>query len=304
MSKVSIIGGAGTLGAAIAFTLASKPVVEEICLIDVNENLLLNHIMDFQNAYPAKTIYKGSYNDLKGTDIIIITAGIPNRNDINSRNVFLEGNLKLFQTFGREISLHAPNAIIVTASNPVDILNYYLFTEYRFERKKLIGYTLNDSKRFEWGLRSILPISNNDQVYSPVIGEHGSTQVPLFSQVKLNGLPLNISKEDKELVKEKLQSWFIDFNNLQINRTTGWTTAVGLSNVVDKLLVDESSELIGSAILEGEYGISNVSLGVPITVNKEGIQRINNWEIDQVEKDLLHYSANQVKNTFNEFAIK
>ncbi|WP_191090674.1 malate dehydrogenase [Niallia endozanthoxylica] len=296
MSKISIIGGAGTLGTAIAYQLSNHQNIDEICLIDKNRNLLLNHVMDFQNAFPAKKIYEGTYNDLKRSDIIIITAGIPNRNDITSRNVFLEGNLKLFHDLGAEIKKHAPDALIVTASNPVDLLNYYLYRKFGFRKQQLIGFTRNDSLRFEWAIRKTMQLSARDQVFSPVIGEHGESQVLLFSHLKINGLPIKMSMDQIGQIKEQIQGWFIQFNQLNINRTTGWTTANGMGELVTKLLDPTPSEFIGSAVLEGEYGVSDVSIGVPITISNEGIHGVQEWDLNVVERGFFQNSVNQVKD--------
>lgn len=299
--KISIIGGAGTLGSAVAFRLGQLKDVTELCLVDVNENLLMNHIMDLRNAYPHQSIYKGNYEGLRGSDIIIITAGVPNRNDIESRDVFLKGNIGLFQQFGENIKKYAPNAFIITASNPVDALNYYLYCEYDFDQKQLLGYTINDSLRFEQAFRDTLNISRDDEVFSPVIGEHGSSQVALFSQVQVNGEPANLNEADKEAIKETINSWFIDFNRLNINRTTGWTTAAGIGRLIEKIISNPEVKTIGSVVLNGEYGISNISLGTPITINQTGIIGIQEWILNDVELKAYQESAEKVKQLIDPF---
>lgn len=293
--KVSIIGGAGTLGSAVAFRLSQVEKITEVCLIDVNESLLMNHIMDMENAFPTQLITKGSYENLKGSEIIIITAGVPNRNDIESRDVFLEGNINIFKQFGENIKSYAPEALIITASNPVDALNYYLYRTYEFEPSQLLGYTLNDSLRFESSLRSVMNISREDDLFTPVIGEHGSTQVPLFSQVQLNGKRMKIRDVDQKVIKEKNDSWFIKFNQLNIDRTTGWTTAAGIGRIVEGLLMNESIETIGSIILNGEYGIQDISIGSPITVNLTGINSIRDWNLSELELTDFQRSAEKIK---------
>ncbi|GAB3062656.1 malate dehydrogenase [Virgibacillus ainsalahensis] len=296
MAKISIIGAAGTLGAAISFQLARKEKLNELCLIDVNENLLKNHWMDLQNAYPDKKIYIGDYSNLTESTIIIITAGVPNRNDVTSRNDFLKDNIKLFKEFGRNIKKYSPQSIIVTASNPVDILNYYLYKEFQFSKQQLIGYTMNDSFRFEWALRETLNVYD-DRFFTPVLGEHGESQVPIFSNITRNGEPFVPPESQQEIMKTKLQNWFIDFNSLNINRTTGWTTARGIDIVTDKLLQDEETEMIGSVILHGEYSVKDVSLGSPVLVNKNGVQQIDEWNLKENERKSFRESSEKVKKT-------
>src|SRR5699024_10536505 len=228
MKKISIIGAAGTLGSSCAMTLLMNRYAEELCLIDVNENALDNHIMDLENAFPDQTIYRGTYEDLRGSSIVIITAGVPNRNDETSRNAYLLDNVKIFETIGSNIARYAPEAVVITASNPVDLLNYYLFNKFNFQRSQLIGYTLNDSYRFAWAINKAL--NWNDSLFSPVIGEHGETQVPLFSQVKKRNKKIEFTPDQITQIKEDIQSWFVTFNRLNVPRTTGWTTAGGVSH--------------------------------------------------------------------------
>lgn len=299
MVKISIIGAAGTLGATIAFRLAANKKIDELCLIDINNNVLLNHLMDLQNAYPYKKIYNGMYMDLVNSDIVIITAGIPNRNDVSSRNAFLKDNLKLFKQFGENIQEYASDALIVTASNPVDILNYYLFEKFSFKPRQLIGYTMNDSYRFEWALRNVLEFSEEDKLYTPVIGEHGNLQVPVFSQLTKNGKPFEINVEIKKQVQTKLQSWFIEFNALQVNRTTGWTTARGMDKVINSLLSPEPFKIIGSTILNGAYGIEGVGMGAPLIVNHQGIQEVEKWDLTVEEQEAYQRAADTIRETMS-----
>src|SRR5699024_3069892 len=144
--------------------------------------------------------------------VIVITAGVPNRTDIESRDVFLEGNLKLMKLFGTEIKQYAPDALIITASNPVDSLNYYLYKEFDFRKEQLLGYSLNDSLRFERSLRSVMQVDRNKELFTPVIGEHGSTQVPLFSLITMDGENMRLNEADRSKIKDKNDRWFIEFN--------------------------------------------------------------------------------------------
>ncbi len=297
MSKISIIGGGGTLGSSFGFMLAFKGIFDEICLIDKNKNLVINHIMDMENALVGQTktrLYSGDMEDLKGSHAVFITASIPNQN-VSSRLAFLEGNLKVIDEIGVEIKKYAPNAIIVTATNPTDILNHYLHTRFKFERHKLFGYNLNDSKRFEWAIRDVLGLASNDKLFSPVLGEHGGSQVPVYSKVLLNGESLNFKNELKELVNHKIKSWFVQFNDLKINRTTGWTSAIGLTEIAMGLVDTKSTSILGSAILTGEYGLSNVSIGVPLLINKEGLIEVQEWNLQEEEYNELKNSADNIK---------
>ncbi|ARK32301.1 L-lactate dehydrogenase 1 [Halalkalibacter krulwichiae] len=276
-------------------TLAMNELADELCLIDVNETFLDNHVMDFENAFPHKRMYRGSYPDLKDSSIVIITAGVPNRSDVKSRNAYLQENISIFRKIGQVIETYVPNAIIVTASNPVDLLNYYLYKAFDFQREQLIGYSLNDSYRFEWALRSTLGIEAKEHVVSPVIGEHGGSQVPLFSHVRKSGEQLSVTPQQEEQIRAELKTWFVRFNELNVPRTTGWTTGVGMSKLVAKLSKDEPMETIGSAIVSGHYGLDDMSFGVPIKVNRNGIQQIIEWDLSDQETKALTQSAKTIQ---------
>lgn len=299
--KISIIGAAGTLGAAVAFRLCQNEEVNELCLIDVNESLLMNHIMDLKTAFPAQSVDKGHFENLAGSQLIIITAGVPNRNDIDSRDVFLQGNITLFQSFGENIKKYAPEAFIITVSNPVDALNYYLYRNFNFKKTQMLGYTINDSLRFEQAIRSVMKIPETANLFCPVIGEHGSTQVPLFSQIRLNGEPLIFEENEQEAIKEKVNSWFIVFNRLNINRTTGWATAAGIGRIIEGIVTNGKVETVGSVILEGEYGISDISVGAPATVSWDGIDSIHEWQLTKEELSNYHRSAETIKQLIRPF---
>lgn len=293
--KISIIGGAGTLGAAIAFRLCQSNEIDEICLIDVNASLLKNHIMDLETAFPSQSVYEGNYEDLTGSQIIIIAAGVPNRNDIKSRDVFLQGNISLMHIFGEKIKTYAPAAFIITASNPVDALNYFLYHQFDFNRRQLLGYSLNDSFRFEKAVRSVLNIPKNINVFAPVIGEHGSDQVLLFSQIQINGEMVVLNDKEVNEIREKVDNWFADFNRLNINRTTGWATAAGIGEIIDGLVSNETIETIGSVIVEEQDGAFNSSVGSPIQVSLNGIESIQDWQLTEEEIEGYQYCAQKIK---------
>lgn len=298
MKKISIIGAAGTLGSSCAMTVLMDRYAQELCLIDVNGKLLDNHIMDLENAFPDQQMYRGEYKDLAGSHIVIITAGVPNRNDETSRNAYLADNLKIFETIGSNIAKYSPEAIVVTASNPVDLLNYYLYTNFNFQRSQLIGYTLNDSYRFAWAINKTL--NRRDALFSPVIGEHGETQVPLFSQVKKNNKRIEFTSEQIEQIKGDIQGWFVTFNRLNVPRTTGWTTAVGVSHLIKALGKKEKTILTGSVILDEEFEQDNLSIGVPIEVNQNGMQRIVEWNLSETESEAFNQSIRKIKTVIEE----
>ncbi len=300
MKKVSIIGAAGTLGSSCAMSLAMNDMIHELCLIDVNNSLLDNHVMDFENAFPEKKIYRGTYEHLKESEVIIITAGVPNRNNETSRNAYLIDNIKIIREIGSQIENYAPNAVIITASNPVDLLNYYLYKTFNFKKERLIGYNLNDSFRFDWAIRKNLQLSYKGKIQTPVIGEHGESQVPVFSQVKTKEGYITFTEGQKKSIHDDIRTWFVQFNRLNVNRTTGWTTAVGMRRLIEGLLTNRTTNLLCSAVLEGEYGIEGLSIGVPVKINKDGIKSIVSWNLTETERQGFNQSAVKILNIIKE----
>ncbi|WAH35675.1 malate dehydrogenase [Alicyclobacillus dauci] len=295
MRKVIILGAAGTLGSTTAFCLAQQQLTEEIVLADVNENVLKNHLMDLKCAFPKQSFQLANLNEHIGdADLVILAASVPNRNNVKSRNDFLTENLDVVKNLSPWLQRCAKNSLIITATNPVDIINYYLYTELCFDRRQLIGYTLNDSARFERSIRNILSIPADASGFAPVMGEHGETQVPVFSQVQFEGERVVFSQEQKWEIVTDINQYFSQFNALNVNRTTGWTSGIGIAQLVSKLSQSESSLVMGSSILQGEYGIEHQSIAVPLLVSRRGVERVVEWKLDDEEQKAFFESSQTV----------
>ena len=196
--KVSIIGAAGSVGAPVAFYIAVSGLAEEIVMIDVRSNMVRQHAMDISTAASALDVRvkDGGYEDLAGSDVIINAAGVF-QGLIADRMELLPKNIPLVRDIALEIKRHCPAAIVITATNPVDPLNYATWRVGGFDRHRLIGYSVNDSFRF----RELVARAKGvrvSQVQATVIGEHGSSQVPLFSSVRVDGRPMLFTEDEKQ----------------------------------------------------------------------------------------------------------
>jgi len=149
-----------------------------------------------------------------------------------------------------------------------------------------------------------MKIPRDANLFSPVVGEHGSTQVLLFSQVRLNQNLLVFDDYEQAAIKERVSSWFIEFNSLNINRTTGWATAAGIGRIVDGIARDGKVDTIGSVVLENEYGISDISVGAPVTISLDGIEFIQDWKLTNTEMVDYQQSAETIKKLINPFFIE
>jgi len=293
--KVAIIGGGGTVGSTAAFCLAKRNVVAEIVLLDARENMAQSHAMDLEQAVgpvTETTIRAGDAGSLADADIVIVTAGVPERR-VASRNEFLAGNRVIIREVSRLICEKCPGAIIVTASNPVDVLNYELYTLTGSPPGKVIGFAENDSVRFRWAVarQAGVPVS---AVSALAVGEHGDS-VFLFDTVRIDGTRPDFSPAARQEIKAEVQNWFLQYQALNSMRSSGWTSGENLAALAEELIRPAGRVFVCSAIMQGQYGISGVSLGVPVRLGPEGIREIVELPLAAEELEQLQAAARRVR---------
>jgi malate dehydrogenase len=291
--KIAIIGAGGTLGSCMAYTLALKGLADELVLLDVNHNLAFAHFMDITTAIVGiqnTKIWVGNDEDLNQSDIVIAVAGIPYQ-PAHSHLDMLRGNLSLMQDVVRKIETYCPEAIVITATNPVDSINLGMFLmSTKLTRTKLLGYDLNDSLRFQQTVAKELG-KKSTEVEALALGEHVETLALIFSSVRVNKQPITISDEAKERLKLEVPKMLRSYIELGIHRTAGWTSASGISQMVESVATDSEKVFPCSAVLEGEYGYKEISMGVPVVLGKQGISSIIELDLSQDEKKDLDHSA-------------
>lgn len=289
--KASIIGASGTLGSAAAFMIATQGLVQELIMLDLNQNLLKSHVMDLEQAMTGMhdmQIRAGNPEDLAGSDLVIMTAGAPWRY-IESRMELLDDSLPIMQKVGTQIAQYCPDAVIITATNPVDPLNYALYQITGIDRSRLLGYSFNDSTRFRLMVARTLGVKST-QVEGYVIGEHGEHQVLLFSSVRVDGKPVNFSPEQKKKIREEIPNFLHAFESLGTGRTSGWTSAVGLTAMVSAIVKNTGCIYPCSVLLNGEYGAPEISASLPVKLGRQGLQEIIELELSPDERDELESS--------------
>lgn len=293
--KISIIG-AGRLGGLIGFLIAEKGLASELILVDVNKPLAEGQAMDLKHAsFNAKrdvAIHAGDFSSVKGSGIIIITAGKPRTAAMSSRSELLIENAKIIKQIASEIKSHCINAILITTTNPIDAINYVLWKETGFDRSKIIGFGgLLDSAR----LNAIIAEETNTPIQSiscEVIGEHGENMVPLFSRVKINGKMRAFSDEQKIKVRAALLGTAKEV--IEEKGATEYGPASHILRMVESVVNDKKETLLCSCILDGEYGLNGVSLGVPAVIGKNGIKKIAELPIEKQEMDSLKSAAEKM----------
>jgi malate dehydrogenase len=284
--KITVIGAAGSVGAPAVFYLAANSLANEFVMIGgTRQNLLQQHALDISTAVSSRDIIirTGDYSDMSGSDIVINAAGVP-QGLISDRMEMLPKNIDLIKQISKKIKQYCPDAIVITATNPVDPLNYATWLSGGFDRKKIIGYSINDSFRF----REMLAKAYNvrvSQVDGLVIGEHGSTQVYLFSTAKIDGKEINVSEEIKTKIRSEIPNILKRLEELQSGRTAGWTCAIGLEKIVRAIVEDTKEIFPCSVMLDGEYGVNGISMSVPVRLAKTGVLEIKEYKLapDEVE---------------------
>jgi len=289
--KVTVIGAAGSVGAPAAFYIAASRLADEIVMIDMRPNMVQQHAMDLSTAVSALDVRvkAGGYEDLAGSDLVINAAGVP-QGLIADRMEMLPKNIPLVRDIALQISRYCPAAVVITATNPVDPLNYATWRTGGFARHQVLGYSINDSFRFRELVARAKGVRTS-QVQGTVIGEHGSTQVLLFSSARIDGKPVSFSEEEKRDIRAEVPDILRRYEELQSGRTAGWTCAIGLAALTRAVLQDTGEVFPCSVVLDGEYGRRRLSMSVPVRLGKTGAQEIEEWELAPDEWDRLDRSA-------------
>jgi malate dehydrogenase len=251
--------------------------------------------MDIGTAVSSRDILirAGDYSDMAGSDIVINAAGAP-QGLIADRMEMLPKNIELIRHVSTSIKKYCPDAFIITATNPVDPLNYATYLSGKFDPKKLIGYSINDSFRFREMLAKAYGVKVS-QVGGTVIGEHGSTQVYLFSTASIDGKKISVSEEIKAGIRSEIPNILKTYEELKSGRTAGWTCAVGLERIV-RAVAENTGEVIPcSVMLDGEYGVKGISMSVPVKLGKDGVTEILEYDLAPDEVKGLEKTVSTLK---------
>lgn len=298
--KLGIIGGAGLLGSTTAFVAGIKNVLEEIKLVDINKSVLGSHVMDMGQALLpiSKTkIVKAEYIDLYDCDIILITASLPERK-VDNRNEYLQGNLDIIKPICENLKTYNKEATVITCTNPIDVFNYVNWKLLGWNKNRLLGFNLNDTLRMKWAISNVTG-KEYEKLDGYCIGEHGDGQVRLFDQMTYDGKAMQLTEDDTNKATRLTADWFREYQELDSKRTTGWTSAVNLANIIEAIATDSGKVIPCSTILTGEYGYDGISMGMPVSLGKDGVISINLPELTQAQKKQLNNTADSIKSIIN-----
>ena len=305
--RLGIIGGAGLLGANTAFFVASSSIMSEIVLYDLKDNVAKSHAMDIEQAVcegSETKLCSGTLDDLAACDIILNTAGVPER-VVASRDDFLAGNIEILRELAARIRSWGTSPVFVSATNPIDVLNYKFFEMSGLPAERFVGFSRNDMLRFKWAVSAETGIPAN-QLEAIVIGEHGDGQVPIFGSLRETdtNTELELSETQKASILNRVKTWFGDYQALDSGRSSGWTSGVGLNRIISMIVVDD---LIAgndfavkdicscSVIPNGQYGLCDLSIGLPVRLGHKGVREIVEIDLTNEENAALQQAAEKIK---------
>ena len=299
--KVSVIG-AGNVGATAADVMASRSICSEIVLLDIKEGFAEGKALDIMQTSTTKgfdTIIKGTtgdYSKTKNSDVVVITSGIPRKPGM-SRSELIGINAKIVKTVTSNILEHSKNPVIIVVSNPMDTMTYLTIKTSGLDKRRIIGMGgALDSSRFKTYISKALNKPAND-IHGMVIGGHGDkTMIPLSRFASYNGLPITNFLNANE-IESVVSSTMVGGATLtKLLGTSAWyAPGAAISYLVESVLNDSKRIIPCSVFLEGEYGQSDLCIGVPCTIGKNGIEEILDLKLNDEEKLKFKNSADSVR---------
>ncbi len=310
-NKVTIIG-AGSVGSTIAYTMAVKGLVSEIVMIDVNTKKALGEAMDIRQGTPFMEpckIYAGSYEDAAGSDIVIITSGIA-RKPGQTRLELCQINVNILKSITPQIVKHAPDALYVFVSNPVDVLTYAFAKISGIPEKRIIGSgTLLDTARLRSRIAENLSINQKD-VNAYVLGEHGDSSFVPWDSATIGTVSLKKYRQQlnyhedfsADLDLDEIEDYIRTSGGKVIQRkgATFFAVSASVCDIVKTLLNGSDSVLCVSTMMHGEFGIDDVCLSIPTIVNGKGIKGTLLPELTKEEIEKLRHSADVLKGVISQ----
>ena len=300
MSKVTVVG-AGNVGATCADVLAYREIAEEIVLIDIKEGTAEGKALDIWqkapiNQYDSRTV--GSTNDYSKTansDVVVITSGLPRKPGM-TRDDLIETNAGIVKSVTENIIKHSPNAIIIVVSNPLDVMTYQAHLTSGFPRNRVIGMAgILDTARYRAFLAEELNVSGKE-IQAILMGGHGDTMVPLPRYTTVAGIPVTelVEKDKLDAIIERTK--FGGGELVKLMGTSAWyAPGAAAAQMVEAILKNQRRVFPVCIKLEGEYGINDCYLGVPVILGKNGVEKVLVLDLNAEEKQLLETSRGHVK---------
>lgn len=291
-----VVIGTGQVGMAIAYSMLIQNTLNEMLLVDVNQEKLQGEVMDLVHGLPfvePTAVRGGTLADSDDPDIVIITAGAKQKPG-ETRLDLVNRNVGIFKSLIPEVVKYCPNAILLLVTNPVDIMTYVSLKLSGFPSNRVIGSgTVLDTARFRYLLADKIQIDPRS-MHAYIIGEHGDSEVPVWSKVNISGM--HLVEDGLKDEGENLQPIFEQVKNaayeiIQRKGATSYAIGLGVTEIVKAILRDRNRVLTVSSLIEGLHGISDVCLSLPAVVNRQGVTRILNLALTPTEEKQLQHSG-------------
>lgn len=302
--KIALIG-AGNIGGTLGLLMGLQDM-GDIILLDISEGIPQGKSLDIQESLcliGSNSTVKGSnrYKDIEDADLVIVTAGIPRKPGM-SRDDLLTINAKIIQDVGVQIKTYAPNAFVIVVTNPLDVMVWIMQQSTKFPPKKVIGMAgVLDGARMRTFLAEELNVSSED-ITTLVLGGHGDTMVPLSRYTSIGGIPLPelvnmgwITQKRIDEIIERTRKGGGEIVNLLKTGSAFYAPALSILTTVKAYLNNTKKILPCAAWCQGEYGLKDIYVGVPVIIGQEGVERILEIPLTEEETSLLHASAEAVR---------
>src|SRR6187200_2837390 len=296
--KVTVVG-AGNVGATCAQVLAARDYAD-VVLVDIVPNFPQGKALDIDQmgavlGFEPNVVGSNGYEETSGSDVVVVTAGLP-RSPGMSRDDLVTTNERIVGSVTEEVVAASPDAVIVVVSNPLDAMCHVAYRVAGFPKERVFGMAgILDTARFRTFIAWETGASVKD-VTAMVLGGHGDQMVPVVSATAVGGVPLTklVAADRIDAMVERTRKGGGELVNLM--GTSAWyAPGAAAAQMVDSVVLDEKRVLPCTALLEGEYGIDGLYMGVPVVLGTEGIERIVELDLDDVEQQALKASADAVR---------
>jgi len=302
--KVTVIG-AGNVGATCANVIAQKDIVNKVVLLDIKEGVAEGKALDIWetapvNDYSTRVVgYTNDYSQTKNSEVVVITSGLPRKPGM-SRDDLIATNAGIVRSVTENVIKHSPDAKIIVVSNPLDVMTYCAYLTAKVDSSKVFGMAgVLDTARYRAFIASELNISPKD-VQAMLLGGHGDTMVPLPRYTTVSGIPVTelIPADKLNAIIDRAKNGGGEIVNL-LGTSAWYAPGAAAAQMVESIVKNENRIFPCCALLNGQYGLKDIYLGVPVKLGKNGIEEIIELKLNAAETELLNTSAKAVRGVMD-----
>jgi len=307
--KIALIG-AGQIGGTLAL-LAGQRSLGDVVLVDLLEGVARGKALDLQETrgilgFDAELTGSGTtdYSAIDGADVCIVTAGIPRKPGM-SREDLLKVNLEAITKVAQGIKQHAPDAFVIVVTNPLDSMVYAMYKTTGFPKNRVVGMAgVLDTARFRYFVGAAAGVSPQD-VNALVLGGHGDDMVPLLRYSSVNGVPLTrlLERGQLEAIVDRTRKGGGEIVQLLGTGSAFYAPAASAIAMAESFLLDRKRVLTCSALLDGQYGVHGLFVGVPVVIGASGVERVLEVELDEAERKMFGKSVESVRKSVSETGL-